>query len=106
MAVQTSLISQGNGQMGFSQAHAANKDDITFVVNEVQSKSVFDGLDLGEPCLVDMALCCAIAAQMDFGDGQFREVVDMVPLFLRGLFGKGLVIVTKEKEFKIFEMLR
>ena len=106
--------------MGFTDADAAQEDDIGLIGDKLQAEEVFDlqAVDFFRPApveliqcfnhreagLLDAALGEAIAAVGGLAVGELFEVIDVGELFFGGLSGKALVVLTDKRQLEVGEV--
>ncbi len=119
-SLETGGISQGGGQVGFTQAYAAEKNDIGFVFDKFQPKEVLHGhlIDFlrptplklidsfqdGEARQADAALDGAVVPGTDFTLGETVKIVKMGPVFAGRLVGQVFVLFQHKGEAEELQM--
>jgi hypothetical protein len=118
VVLKTGGIAQGGGQMGFSETHSAEEDDIGFVLDKVEPEEILDlepidffgpgpveliqGFDEREASHTDATFYGSVPAQSGLATDEVLEVIDMCPVFSGRLCGKVLVMVSDKREFQVF----
>ena len=114
MSFQTSGITQGSGQMGFANSHAAQEDHIGFVLDELEAEEILhleavdlfgvrpvvliQGFDDREPRQFDAALNRAVPAKAGLTIHQLFQVIQVGPMFFGPLLGQVAVMLPHEGE--------
>lgn len=105
MAFQTGRVTQGSGQVRFSDTDAIQKDDVGLLLNEIQAEEIldlesvdffgplpselFESLDDGKASGLDPPLDAALLAFIEFALDEPAQVMEMIPVLLSGLLGPG-----------------
>lgn len=121
MALEASLVAQGDGEVGFAEADAAEKDDVVAVLEEVEAEEVLDGgpvdfagpapveliegFEDGEVSGLDAAFGGAVHAQMAFAFEEAGEELEVGPAVLGGLCGQGVVVFADPGELEVKELI-
>ncbi|OGO29139.1 MAG: hypothetical protein A2Z16_11085 [Chloroflexi bacterium RBG_16_54_18] len=121
MSLETGGITQGDGQVSFSEADSANEDDIGALVDEVELEEELDlglvdgfgpapvkvrqGFDHGKARGLDPALGAMIEAALGFAGDQLAQIILMGGIVLGGFGRQFLVVLTEESEFEVFELI-
>ena len=107
-------VAQGDGQVAFAQADAADEDGVGLVLDELEAEEVLDleavdlggpgevelleGLEDGEAGLLDAALACPVLAAGGLAFDQAAQEVDVGPLVFGGLGGQFLAVLLHERQ--------
>ena len=116
VSAQTGFMGQGHDQVCFPEADSAHEDDVGFVFGEGQAKEVLHlgAIDFLGPVPVELvqrfeagetggghaALDGQLLAALGFAVNEPGQIINVGPLFLRGLGGQDCILLGHRDEFE------
>ena len=116
VSTQAGFMRQGHNQVSFPEADASHEDDVGFVFGEGEAKEVLDlgTIDFLGPVPVELverfetgkaggghaALNGQLLATLGLPVNEPGQIIDMGPLFLRGLGGQRRVLLGHRQKFE------